>query len=673
MTNNKKTPFNKVLVANRGEIAVRVLKSAKALGLNTVAVYSEADANAPHVSLADDAVYIGPAPVSDSYLCQDKTIAAAKTKGADAVHPGYGFLSENADFAAACKAAGLVFIGPEPDAIELMGDKAKAKRRMIAAGVPCVPGYEGEDQSNERLLSEAEQIGFPIMVKAAAGGGGRGMRLVENKSGLPDAIQTARSEAENAFGSGDLILERAIVKPRHVEIQIFADRYGAVVHLGERDCSVQRRHQKVLEEAPCPVMTPELRVKMGEAAVKAAKDIDYVGAGTVEFLLDNSGDFFFLEMNTRLQVEHPVTEMITGLDLVALQIHVAQGEPLGFSQKDVKLEGHAIEARLYAEDPGADFLPATGPIDLWAPHQGSGIRIDAGIATGGEVSPYYDPMLAKVISYGANRDEARRKLIEALKQTVIFGVATNKAFLIDALQKPLFVKGAATTNFINESFSENDLKPPFLSDIHAAIASLVLHHLAFEQAHSRAIYSPPALENWASATPISKTYRFANNEEPTDILLTPEGQNTFTAQVNDQTYSLLIKEISEYNGVIEVDGEAVRFQFYVPDKAQAARIQLSISGHKFQLTDLNAVYSSGSSAAGAGDVVAPMHGMLIEVFISAGDKVQKGDRLAILEAMKMQHELTTGIDGVVAEIHRQQGAQVGAGDCLIEITPLDTE
>ena len=374
------TPFDSILIANRGEIACRIIRTAKAMGFRTIAVYSDADSHTPHVKIADQAVNIGPAPVGESYLVVDKILAAAKETNAGAIHPGYGFLSENADFAKACKKHGLVFIGPEPDAIDLMGDKAKAKRRMIKAGVPCIPGYQGKKQDDMTLIAESKKIGFPIMVKAAAGGGGRGMRFVDNPKQLLNAIKDARSEAANAFGSDVLILEKAIQQPRHVEIQIFADKYGNTIHLGERDCSVQRRHQKVLEEAPCPIMTPVLREKMGAAAVKAAKDIGYVGAGTVEFMLETSGQFYFLEMNTRLQVEHPVTEMITGLDLVALQIRVARGETIDLAQDDIKLTGHAIEARLYAEDPAQDFLPATGLINLWEPASTDGIRIDSGIA-----------------------------------------------------------------------------------------------------------------------------------------------------------------------------------------------------------------------------------------------------------------------------------------------------
>ena len=466
--------FKSILVANRGEIAVRVMRTAQALGYKTIAVYSEADANAPHVQMADDAVLIGPGPVGQSYLDMDRILAAAKETGAQAIHPGYGFLSEKADFARACEAEGLVFIGPSAEAIDLMGNKAAAKRRMIAADVPCVPGYEDADQSDDVLIAAAKTIGYPIMVKAAAGGGGRGMRLVDDAKGLPGALASARSEALNAFGSDELILEKAIIRPRHVEFQIFADSLGNVIHLGERDCSVQRRHQKVVEEAPCPVMTDDLRARMGAAAVEAARSIDYRGAGTIEFLLDDAGEFYFLEMNTRLQVEHPVTEMITGLDLVGLQIQVAEGHPLGLTQDDIKLSGHAIEVRLYAEDTTQDFLPCTGTIDLWQPAVGEGLRFDAGIESGQDVSPFYDPMIAKVIAWGETREVARHRLIEALEDTVLFGLTTNLGFLIDILGKQAFAKGEATTGFIADEFDAAALAEPAPDKMEAAMAAVIV-------------------------------------------------------------------------------------------------------------------------------------------------------------------------------------------------------
>ena len=453
-------PFRKILIANRGEIACRVILTARAKGYRTVAVYSDADVDARHVAMADEAVNIGPAPAGESYLAMDRILAAAARSGADAVHPGYGFLSENARFAQACRDAGLVFIGPSPDAIRMMGDKSEAKRRMIAAGVPCIPGYQGEDQSDERMIAEADTVGYPVMVKAAAGGGGRGMRLVHAAADLPTALRSARSEATNAFGDGRLLLERAVIQPRHVEIQVFGDSHGHVVHLGERDCSIQRRHQKVVEEAPSPAVDADLRSRMGAAAVLAAQTIDYVGAGTVEFLLDRDKCFYFLEMNTRLQVEHPVTELVTGLDLVAMQLDVASGKHLPVCQDDVTLRGHAIEVRLYAEDPANLFLPQTGSVKVWQPSTADGVRIDGGIGTGSEISAYYDPMIAKIIAWGQDRDEARRRLAAAVADTIILGVVTNKEFLGRILDAPLFADGQATTAFIETEFPDGFTPSP---------------------------------------------------------------------------------------------------------------------------------------------------------------------------------------------------------------------
>ena len=405
--------FTKILIANRGEIACRIQRTAQTLGYRTVAVFSDADAQALHVQMADEAVHIGPAPVNQSYLNIPAILDAARRTGADAIHPGYGFLSENAGFAQACLDAGLTFIGPSVAAIELMGSKRQSKLAMLDAGVPCIAGYQGNAQDDATLQQEANRIGYPLMIKASAGGGGRGMRLVHDGSQLLDQLRTARSEALNAFGSDELILEQALIDPRHVEIQLFGDSHSNLIYLGERDCSIQRRHQKVIEEAPCPVMTPALRQAMGEAALKAGRAVNYVGAGTVEFLLDRNGHFYFLEMNTRLQVEHPVTELITGLDLVELQLNIAAGEPLPLQQADVTLTGHAMEVRLYAEDPAQGFLPQTGDVLRWEP--AARVRIDHGVLEGQRISPFYDAMLGKIIAHGATREEARRKLLRAVQ------------------------------------------------------------------------------------------------------------------------------------------------------------------------------------------------------------------------------------------------------------------
>ncbi len=658
--------LNTILIANRGEIACRVMRTARKMGIRTVAVYSDADAGAVHVKMADEAVHIGPSPVGESYLVIDKIIDAAKASGADAIHPGYGFLSENADFAMACDKAGIIFIGPTPEAIDLMGDKAKAKRRMIKAGVPCVPGYQGQKQDDKTLIKEAEAIGLPVMVKASAGGGGRGMRLVTTKKSLPSAIKDARSEALNAFGSDVLIIEKAVQKPRHVEIQVFADKAGNTIHLGERDCSVQRRHQKVLEEAPCPVMTEELRMAMGAAAVKAAKDIGYVGAGTVEFMLDASGAFYFLEMNTRLQVEHPVTELVTGLDLVELQIRVAQGEDLPVTQRDISLTGHAIEARLYAEDPAHDFLPATGRADLFlAPSNnsggGDGIRVDSGIETGSEISPFYDPMIAKIMAYGSTRDEARIKLIKALKETAIFGVKTNRSFLIEALEKEVFARGQATTAFIAETFEKADLAEPELDPEIAAFAAILQYENSRDQALSKAKNVSRDLLGWSSATPIATPYRYGAqmiHVKP----LSKMGQNSYEVENSGEIFKFT--NVSRESYMATADGKTRIFAHYL---ITGPAINISAGKRSFSLTNLNETYKSAEAVGGAGLITAPMHGAVIEVIAQVGDIVKTGQRLAVLEAMKMQHEILADIDGQVSSVQTKVGTQIAADAIMFEI------
>ena len=586
--------INTILVANRGEIAVRVMRTAKTLGYRTVAVYSEADASAPHVKMADASALIGPPPVGESYLKIENILDAARDTGADALHPGYGFLSENAGFARACEDAGLTFIGPPEDAIALMGNKAAAKRRMIDAGVPCVPGYEGVAQDDNTLIAAAEDIGYPLMVKAAAGGGGRGMRLVAEAEELPQALSRARSEAERAFGSGELILEKAIVDPRHVEVQVFADAHGGVIHLGERDCSVQRRHQKVIEEAPCPVMTEDLRAEMGAAAVEAARSIGYRGAGTVEFLLDAEGDFYFLEMNTRLQVEHPVTEMITGLDLVALQIAVAEGRPLGLTQEDVRLDGHAIEVRLYAEDPVKDFLPSAGTIDLWAPPIGDGVRTDAGIESGQEVSPFYDPMLAKIIAHGPDREAARRTLIRALENTVLFGPANNRAFLIDALSRQKFAEGEATTAFIGEEYPEGvpAPAPPSLSE--AATAAALQYAHARDALFGEALAVSPELLNWSNrgAVVTRIAYRFGDTD--VDLTVTPAGVNRYVISQGEKETVLALRQRGDGRAEVDIDGQSRHVRWHARSDSE---MDLSFGASSWRF-----VNGLATAAAGLGRV-----------------------------------------------------------------------
>lgn len=654
-----------LLVANRGEIACRIMRTASKMGIRTLAVYSDADADAPHVRLADDAVLIGPAPVGESYLNIARVLDAAKVSGADAVHPGYGFLSENSAFAEACGEAGLIFVGPPVKAIALMGNKAEAKRRMIAAKVPCVPGYEGKDQSEGAFAAAAETIGFPVMVKAAAGGGGRGMRLVDSAGDLQEALKLARSEAESAFGSGELILEKAIIEPRHVEIQVFADSHGNVVHLGERDCSVQRRHQKVIEEAPSPAVDDDLRPRMGAAAVEAAQTIDYRGAGTVEFLLDSGGEFYFLEMNTRLQVEHPVTELIVGRDLVELQIAVAQDEPLGFSQQDVEFSGHAMEVRLYAENPAQDFLPATGDIELWMPPSGEGVRVDAGIATGQTVSPYYDPMLAKIISWGETRDTARRRLVDALGKTALFGPATNRDFLISALCKDRFADGQATTAFIEQEFGKAIAIPePALADV--VVAAVLRFLWCRQRAFSRAGRVSAELLNWSSRGAIAHRLRLRERDVDFDLSVFAIGDR-YQVSVAGEAVTAEVVRIDGTSARLRVDDQTFDVTFH----ADEATVSIATHLQTFRFTAVEAGAADEAAALDGGKVTAPMHGKMIEILVGVGDNVANGDKLAVLEAMKMQHQITASAAGEISAVHVQTGDQVGVDDLLVEITTTD--
>lgn len=653
--------FNTVLIANRGEIAIRVMRAARALGYRTVAVYSEADAGAPHVAHADTAVEIGAAAPGASYLNIERLIAAAKASGAQAIHPGYGFLSENAAFAQACLDNGLVFIGPSPEAIRWMGDKAGARRLMAQAGVPCVPGYDGADQSEATLLREAARIGLPLMVKAASGGGGRGMRLVEFAEDLPHALKAARAEAESAFGSGALILERAVQRPRHVEIQVFGDTLGTVIHMGERDCSIQRRHQKVIEESPCPVMTPELRTEMGMAAVAAARAVGYVGAGTVEFLLDQENRHYFLEMNTRIQVEHPVTEAVTGIDLVQLQFRVAEGLPLGYAQEDVQLSGHAIEARLYAEDVPAGFLPSTGQIEFWQRPSGPGIRCDDAIEPGMMVSPYYDPMLAKIIASGPTREVARARLIEALKSTVIVGPQSNRDFLIATLDKRTFVEGGATTAFIAEEFANSKWQPAPIANEEMAMAGILLYLHRRDCSMKKSLGVAPELLDWSSDGIKYSRFKLAGR----DIVVRPTG---------GQAYALTVDETSSFQ-VARVRREGLKASLSLDgiDRsllcacAGTDLIYVSHDGHGFRLEDKLSAAGAGASAAGGGHIAAPMHGVILAVFVKPGQQVNKGSRLAVLEAMKMQHDIHAPRDGVVEQVLCVTGRQVASGALLFEL------
>ncbi|MDP1865182.1 MAG: acetyl-CoA carboxylase biotin carboxylase subunit [Bradyrhizobium sp.] len=647
------TPFSKILIANRGEIALRIMRTARRLGYGVVAVYSDADRDALHVREADEAIRIGEALPSQSYLKIEAIIAAAKASGADAVHPGYGFLAENEDLAQACRDAGLVFIGPSSDSIRAMGNKAGAKEIMLAAGVPCVPGYQGADQSDAVMLAEANRIGFPVMIKAVAGGGGRGMRLVADATAFPDALRSARSEAQGAFGDPTVILERAIADPRHIEIQVFGDRHGNAVHLGERDCSVQRRHQKLIEEAPSPAVSVPLRARMGAVAVAAVQSIGYEGAGTLEFLLDTSGEFYFMEMNTRLQVEHPVTEAITGLDLVELQLRVASGAPLGLGQEDITFTGHAIEVRLCSEDAGHDFMPQSGRMALW--QMPGEIRVEHALQSGSDIPPFYDSMIAKLISHGESRDAARRQLIHGLEQTAVFGVTTNLAFLAACLANPAFAKGEATTAFIGQHRDEL-LAPRADAASEAALAAVLLY------------VSDPFAQPWRGGRTLAASFPV-----PVRVELDHAIHELEVGRERDGGYLATLENMAYRIEIHAIDGDTVRFSSNgVMESARflrdGDRLFMLHRGVTLAIRDLTlAAPTTAASNGGDGKVRAAMNGRVVAVLVKPGEKVEVGQPVMTLEAMKMEHVHTAGIAGTVSAIDVAEGEQVTTGKIVVEI------
>lgn len=650
---NKTTPFTKVLVANRGEIALRVIRSARAMGYRTVAVYSSADAGARHVRAADQAVAIGEALPAESYLRIDRIIEAARLSGADAIHPGYGFLAENPELARACRDAGLVFIGPSAESIISMGHKAGAKKLMIEAGVPCVPGYQGEDQSEERLIREADNVGFPVMIKATAGGGGRGMRLVESADEFPAALKSARSEAQSAFGDPEVILERAIINPRHIEIQIMADRHGNAIYLGERDCSIQRRHQKVVEEAPSPAVNGQLRAEMGETAVKAVKAIQYEGAGTLEFLLDQDGHFYFMEMNTRLQVEHPVTEAITGLDLVELQLRMAAGEPLPLAQSDVVLKGHAIEVRLCAENPSDGFMPQSGTMALW--QMPDTLRVEDAVESGSEVPPFYDSMIAKLISYGDDREEARRRLLSGLEDVVALGVETNQHFLSACISHPTFVQGQATTAFVGDH-QDQLLQRDTVADKRArAVAAALLYATDAAGAYGGSIS--------AITHRLPIIFRFSVDGEAADALVSNLGNARFRVVVDDESHELSLDSVEGGSVRFTSDGLSEKAEMIRTD----ARLYFRYRGQSYRVDDHTHEAAAKGDEAGDGTVRASMNGRVVAIHASAGDTVEVGQAVIVLEAMKMEHVHVARVAGTLISVSVSEGDQVTAGKIVAEI------
>lgn len=649
--------FNRILIANRGEIAVRIIRACRELGISPVVVYSAADAGALHVRMADGAALIGPPPAAQSYLRADAIVEAALQLGAQAIHPGYGFLSESVKLAEQCAAAGITFIGPPPSAIAAMGGKAEARALAQAAGVPVVPGYDGEDQSDERLLAEARRIGPPLLIKASAGGGGKGMRSVGDLAAVPAAIEGARREARAAFGDDRLIIERLVLRPRHVEIQVLADQHGNIVHLGERDCSIQRRHQKVVEEAPSPALTHALRNAMGQAAVAVARAAGYVNAGTVEFILTPDGEFYFLEMNTRLQVEHPVTELICGYDLVHLQIAIAAGQPLPFRQEDVTVRGHAIEVRLYAEDPRT-YLPAVGRVALFVPPQGPGVRVDAGLTSGDEVTVHYDPLLAKIIVAGADRQQAVARLRRALREMAVLGPTTNLPLLQAIAEHPAFAAGATHTGFLSEH--EGLVPPPAPPPCEVLVAAAILTVTAEPPAHD------PLARVWRLGGDTIPLAFSSHGDHRLRVAPTTSGWHIHSDGWSVQT-ALVYRGNHEL--ALDIDGQRQQFFFAQADDGWL----IAWHGEAYYLarpTPLTADSVTRSGDQNAASFSAPMPGTIVRIHVAIGEQVREGQPLLVLEAMKMEHTVVAPYAGIVRRLPYQAGASVAAGAHLVDLEPI---
>jgi 3-methylcrotonyl-CoA carboxylase alpha subunit len=652
--------IRRLLVANRGEIVCRIARSARRLGITTIAVYSDADRDAQHVRAADEAYYLGPSPAAESYLDIGKIIALAKSVGADAVHPGYGFLSENARFAQACEDAGLIFVGPPAAAIQSMGSKSASKAAMAAAGVPVAPGYHGAEQSAQRLTEEAARVGFPLIIKASAGGGGKGMQVVSSAAEVAAAVESAQRLARTAFGDDRLLMERYFPKARHVEVQVFADSHGQTVSLFDRDCSVQRRHQKIIEEAPAPDLRGEVRAAMAQAAVKTAQAVGYIGAGTVEFLVDEAQNFYFMEMNTRLQVEHPVTEFITGVDLVEWQLRIAQGERLPGDQASITQRGCAVEARLYAEDPARDYLPSVGRIThLRWPAGVPGLRLDIGVEAGDEVSTYYDPMLGKIVAWGESRAMAIDLLHRALLDLQVAGVATNRAQLLSVLADEEFRRGAVATNFLNVRRDKLLFGEPQAGSIDIALAAV---WLAAKNTADDALWEDS--RGWRLAMPASTAWRFTQGSAAVEL----SAPGTYLARVGTDEYSVRVLARGAESLRAEFEGQVHSVTVFDADPV----LHLFHDGRHAQLNVVDtddALQAAGGTEQGS--LLTPLPGTIVAVHVAAGQQVVRGAPLVTVEAMKMEHTLTAPYEGVVSRIAFGLKDRVQAGAVLVELTPLD--
>ena len=651
--------LHKVLIANRGEIASRIIRTCRAMGIGSVAIYADPDRHALFVRDADEAVYIGPPVSSASFLAIEKIIDSARRVGADAIHPGYGFLAENADFAQACADSGITFIGPSPGAIRRMGSKIEAKQVATAAGVPTIPGFSAEGLTDDGIAARAAAVGYPVLIKASAGGGGKGMRIVHEPAKLQAALDAARREARSAFGDETLLVERYIESPRHVEIQILGDSHGTLVHCFERECSIQRRYQKIIEEAPSPAVDQALRERMGAAAVTIGQALGYESAGTVEFVVDPHGNFFFLEVNTRLQVEHPVTEEITGLDLVRLQIQIAQGAPLPFSQDELSIRGHAVECRIYAEDPYGDFLPSIGTIVCWAPAPVPGIRYESGVETGSEVTIHYDPMLAKVIAHAPTRAEAAQRLARALAAMRVYGVRTNIPLLVDVLRHPEFLAGRLDTHFIDKHLTLDRRRTPQQEEadrLHAIAAALWLQERRRDQA--------PVLRGipsgWRNNPDLMQRVAFTAGEVTIDVQYRVLSRHHIELVIDGTGYRAAIVAWDDTHVALEIDD--MRRPCTVLSRGEVHYVQSSLG-----VSELREVprFPEAEHEQVAGGCVAPMPGKVLAVRVAAGQAVAKGDPLVILEAMKMEHEVSAPHPGLVVEVRVEEGQQVDAGTVLV--------